>query len=377
MNTLVRYLFGSIRHPDSRTLGFISMGLGIEARASRFAEAWSIHDRQCHEVQKRWVERVCQEGRSQAFQRIVVVGAGRLRDFSAEPFAPYAKVLDCIDADPLSRRAWIKFSRSRPALQLVPRIIETTGVLGLWKTWWQNVCKSSDLDDSLKLLQSKLLSECPIPKRSPLEQALEDSQIPAEQTAVLSLNILSQIPVMWQDIVWRELVARYGSAVISEREEDWVRAIIPSARALVRQHLQDLLQSKVSTICVLSDLEYLSFPERFVVGSAKQSPYILPVEWCSSENGDGDGQWKRCASAAESSLGSGEKVGTSSQGFAASCQRLDALYDTPIANKKFRAEICAGRKHTAMGEWTWPVCPRSDGGRGMVTLHRVGAFEFS
>ncbi len=349
MNTLIRYLAAGVRYPQSRTLGFLRMGMGIEARAARFAEAWHDHEEQSRAAQRTWVERVPAPLRDDTFRSVMVVGAGRLRDFNGPELCRHARVIHFVDADPLSLRSWRAFRRRVSPLRVENHLCEVTGVLSSWRESLRRSCNVRSFDRLLDDLASGAITS-----DQAGENPFRDVCAAALPTAVLSLNSLSQIPVMWQDIVAGELGRRYGAGAVARREGDWLRAMEPSARAILRRHVADLFGTAASTVLFITDLEYLAFPDGLAQAS-DAARYAPPIEW--------DGEWRWRGSSAP-------------EGWVESCERLDALHGLSLDDPAELGSDGAGWSRTLLAEWVWVICPKADDGRGRASLHRVAAIVF-
>lgn len=84
--------------------------------------------------------------------------------------------------------------------------------------------------------------------------------IPFAFDALLSLNLLSQIPLAWQDQIALQLKTMFTNDWITEHEEEWLLAYLDGSELLIQQHLRDLAGAKSAHILLITDLEYISSP---------------------------------------------------------------------------------------------------------------------
>ena len=155
---------------------------------------------------------------------------------------------------------------------------------------------------------------------------------------VVSLNLLSQIPVVWQDILEEILFARFGKTVVQTKEQQWLRAFSGGARWLVQQHLELLAKSRAENILVISDLEYLSYDG---LDPFPQHGAPLPVRW--------DGEWQ------------GE-------------QGIQYTLCPALFGLDLEKQLPPGYSLAWKESWLWHIAPLGLENKQQGTIHRVGCF---
>ncbi len=157
---------------------------------------------------------------------------------AVDPLSQSFKRLWLIDADPLSVPSW----RSITA----PVRWDLADLSGVLKLWTKTIeATTGSWETFLKTIEA-------LPRP-------EAAYFPVQADGVVSLNLLGQIPVVWQDILEVILLARFGKTFVQTREPQWLRAFSNGVRWLVEQHLELLTKSRAENILIISDLEYLSY----------------------------------------------------------------------------------------------------------------------
>lgn len=192
---------------------------------------WNPHLKSSKNAQQRWASGC-------SGQEVAILGAGRLLDVAVDPLSQSFKRLWLIDADPLSVPSW----RSSTA----PVRWDLADLSGVLKLWTKTIeATTGSWETFLKTIEA-----LPRPKAA---------YFPVQADGVVSLNLLTQIPVVRQDILEEILLARFGKTFVQTREPQWLRAFSNGARWLVEQHLEFWAKSRAENILIISDLEYLSY----------------------------------------------------------------------------------------------------------------------
>lgn len=276
---------------------FERVGRGIERRAGALGQHWEPHFARSRRAQAEWAA-----GLPRA-DTLLVLGAGRLHDFDHDAFADRFRRMILLDADPTCLPRWEKLRdslRGRCGVEFVTR--DVSGCLDDWERDFGNALKR-DWEQTLDMLR-----KTPAPPQATLEAA----------DAILSLNLLSQIPIMWQDAVEDILRRRFSQRFVEKHEEQWLLALHRSAQSLVRQHLAALAASGASDILLITDLEYRYYYESPERGRAETHNSLHDVD--------------------------------------------------PSA--------ISGYRLVSTTEWEWHISPLGAENRRYGTIHRVGAFQF-
>lgn len=219
----LRYLAARLRHRDV-TPAFLQTGLGIEIRARKLAVHWRPHQDRSRGAQARWSARG---------GRLAVLGAGRLLDFE-HGLAERFERLRFIDADPLCVPFW---RRAHPGHEPVIADVASRLCLPRHSASWQATLAEIAAQQASKP-EAEWLRDC---------------------DAVLSLNLMSQIPIAWQERVEAYLRKQFGPAFVKAHEEEWLAAVEPGARSLVEAHLSLLNWSGARDVLLITDLGYIEY----------------------------------------------------------------------------------------------------------------------
>jgi len=295
----LRYLAARLRHRDDASIAsYLRVGLGIEIRARKLAVHWRRHQDRSRAAQARWPA---------GGERIAVLGAGRLLDFEHSLEQRFDH-LRFVDADPLCAPFW---KRKHPRHE--PVIADVSGCLAAWTT---ALPRAASWAETLAAIGSQ---------RAPTVVApwLRDCD------AILSLNLLSQIPIAWQERVEAHLRKQFGSEIVQSKEEEWLAAVEPGARSLVESHLSMLNQSGARDVLLITDLAYIEY-----AGKHKYSRHRLDPP----PNVTG-------------------------------AEREDALYGV-------EHPALSNYQRTAADEWLWHVSPQGLESSHKGSIHVVGSFAF-
>ncbi len=243
---LFRYFAARLRHWDPAVVGYLNMGLGIEQRAQRLAPFWAEHMQRTRSAQARWAENIHGDW-------LTVLGAGRLLDFNKTVLLPRFRNFRLVDADPLCRAVWKNLPKP-----VDPVHVDISGCLDAWIRQLRKVRK-------------------PWPVMLDAIRAVRAPQAySAKGDALLSLNILSQLQIVWQDRAEDLLNRRFGVAFVKAHEAEWLEALRPGGQTLVEQHLAALEKSSAPNVLLITDLDYIEYQ-----GVTFQEDHWAPppVEW--------------------------------------------------------------------------------------------------
>jgi len=293
---------------------FLDMGFGIETRAARVGPYWAHHQQLSRETQLEWLA----GGHGDS---ITILGAGRLLDVAAEEFERRFAAVTLVDADPACVPVW-RSQLGRAAFVTA----EVSGALEAWTAWIGRGVQERPWRDALELLAGGGPEDGVMPYRP-------------ESSSVLSVSLLSQIPIAWQDAVEEILFQRYGRSFVGKHDQEWIDALEVSARRLVDGHIGSLGGPAVRDILVITDVEYAYYR-----GRGDREP---PVRWEA-------GEWRA-------------DPGTT-------CEVEPALYGAdPDSEAAWRSLLpdfsLAWRRH-----WLWHISPQGVECPDQGTVHRVGAY---
>lgn len=217
------------------------MGLGITARYRRCAKYWDKHLKLCRDFQEN-----CLLDFNKPKASIAIFGAGRLLDVNLEAVKSKFTSVSLYDADPTCLRSWKKqfldFSGKSDF-----RVMDLTASLEQWTRDLKFFLESTP-SKTIEALTSYLEKLTPL---NPTEIRPVD--------VVISLNLLSQIPVYWRDRanflikkIWQIDTKPNGQYENSNLQQ----ALNKTLRLLQEQHLNLLLGSQAERIIFISDIEW-------------------------------------------------------------------------------------------------------------------------
>lgn len=222
---------------------FRQMGYGIKKRNKLFRRYWIDHQQQCFGLQKRWIETAVKA------EHAIILGAGFLFDLDKALFADAFSQLTFVDGNPRCRAYWRSFRRAFP-VAVEQRVEEISAVIGTWEKQLRIQLQGKpSWQDALEIVNS--FSKRELPRSSFFAESSE--------SAIVSLNLLSQLPLAWQEIVESCLGKVFGKRFVDRRQDQWLQSFLPSAKLLVEQHLRDLVESGAQSILLITDQEYCNY----------------------------------------------------------------------------------------------------------------------
>jgi len=317
ISVLIRSLAAMLRHPGRVTRRFLTMSLGIERRSRELSIHWTPHLEASKSAQARW-------SRDADGGCVSILGAGRLMDVNIEALALRFARLHLVDADPLAESFWKKQAQHQSSSW------QLADVSGCFEAWSDAIEKTAgDWNGVLSAVRD-------LPMSVPQSWS-------CAADAIISLNLLSQIPVLWQDILEEILRRKFGREQVRRREEEWLSAIEIPARWLVEQHLAMIHRSGARRILIICDVEYAHY--RGTESFPRSAYRPAPVRW--------DGIWM---------ADSGVTV-----------EIEPALYGIgPDSFPKWMPSYDLEWSES----WLWHIAPQGLEETGCGMVHRVGAFAF-
>jgi hypothetical protein len=356
---LLRYFFYSWRYPESAGLGLLKMGMGIQRRRKLLAVHWQSHLQQSCEVQQAWArEAGCRAKDRDRDPQLVVLGAGYLFDLDLGALSKIFPRILLVDGNPLAKPIWMKIKRAYSGQSVIDcQISEISGVLVGWRTRLAAALRSLPGTPASWPATLQAIKEIDT-------SCLKDSLgLPAgnKASAIISLNILSQIPLLWQDCIERILVKQYGKRFVNDHQREWLEHFYPSAKMLVAQHLSSIAAFAPNDILLLTDLEYAYYTTapRFRANEFAEPPFI----WKRDNQSPANGSWQTNPSG-------------NADAEARSCHVMSALYGIDLENENARSSLVPGYTSTALPSWLWHIEPLGTEANKRGIIHRVGAFLF-
>jgi hypothetical protein len=200
---------------------FSLMGRAIEDRYARCKEWWEPHLRCTREFI---------EDNVAPCSRLAVLGAGRLLDLDLPALLERVSEVHLFDADPQCISAWRTAAGSHYRRRVVPRIEDVTGVMESWTQPLKSAARKGGLVEYLSNVE-----------------AVEPAWSGDGFDAIVSLNILGQIPLYWRDRVL---------AVKASLTDPEYAALQRSMATLQSAHIRALTADTQALRVVITDTEY-------------------------------------------------------------------------------------------------------------------------
>lgn len=187
-------------------------------------------------------------------EELHVLGAGRLLDFPLLEILNRYQKIHLYDGDPGAIRYLRKLQVDKDKITV--HSVELTGALLRFR---------SNLDSATLVKDIFLGPEFKQFAATPSVIACSN------QSHLVSLNLLSQLPLAYLEIFERWIRNKYGIKYLREEERSWLDEYNKLAIEIIRAHLDILNSSGASKVVLISDTEQLFYPFRL-----KQLP--LPEE---------------------------------------------------------------------------------------------------
>ncbi len=238
----LQYLWHRLTRPN--VSDFLDVGFGIDLRSCWFREAWAHHLART----KGFINEATREGGSE----VVVLGVGRLRDCPLDELVERFGRVILIDIDPRAI-AWCRGAVRRYRGRVFCEESDVTGVFSEWSKAIKAI--RGEGEEQVSGYLRKLVA----PKR----QWSDDT--------VISLNLLSQLGVMWRDRVARivghdtartENVAEATSVAIARLERAHCLGLAAARRSILVADRFFYSASERSAPWEIEDALYGLWPER-------------------------------------------------------------------------------------------------------------------
>jgi len=218
---------------------FARGGHNIARRYAALEPYWRPHLEASRAVQREW---------DVSGNRLLVLGPGRLLDFSGELAERFREVM-LLDADPTAAPKWRELAaRLKGRVTVDYDLRELTLKYDPWQMYFAEKLNSAPPHSRWQTALETLgrMIDVPTP------------HLPAAD-AVLSLNVLSQLPIGWQELVEELLIDAFGKKFVQQREQEWVEALLPSGETLVRDHFAAIASTRCRHALVITDTHYTEY----------------------------------------------------------------------------------------------------------------------
>lgn len=252
---LIRYYLDRFANPGRAD--FLSMGYGIEARATRCRKFWARHIEYSRDFQIKAL------GEIGSGSSIFVYGAGRLYDVPIKEMLATGAKLTLFDADPSVLRFWLKTARDLDAEKQIDfKLLDLTGAIDSWS---QKISELLNKPKDISALCSQLYElsciDC-LPKHS--------------ADLVISINLLSQIPIYFRDRAQEMLLHKWRLDTDKQGNyEPTLQAAFNSCMQKLQQaHLKLVEQSATCAAVIISDSEFFYYKSNQSEWQAESALFI-------------------------------------------------------------------------------------------------------
>ena len=258
MLSLIRYWWHSFFHPEYRD--FLDMGMGIKARYARCKRDWNPHLERSKSFQARLLSQ------PHYAESLIILGSGRLLDFDTKLIAKTSKHITCVDADPSAKQVALK--KLSAVCQVDYLSLDITGSLQRWSRELQNYI-------------FRLGRECPkheVAKfLTDIRCSLPIISLPDNST-LLSLNLLGQIPLYWRDRVFALLKSKWKIVPdeMGNLDESLQSALTSSMAELQRGHLDFINSLNLKAVLIITDNEFRYYDKAGETFLVEQAMFCSP-----------------------------------------------------------------------------------------------------
>ncbi len=239
--SLIHTFINPFLYHTHRHFGFISQGKRIKTNARLFQKGWGEH----LGTTKKLVSDFLAKDKHRS---LGILGAGALLDVPDEILSSLDCPIYLQDANLSCIKDWnIKTGNLKNRVNSHHCLLDISGLLQSWSEKLMEH-QSGSIESFLELLTS-------------LDNTQKNNIPFIKNSTCISLNILSQLPVYWQDFVFSLLGTKHKPKTLKFHEKEILKALYPSSKALIQNHLKQLLpQKKHEKTLLLTDLKYLYCP---------------------------------------------------------------------------------------------------------------------
>jgi hypothetical protein len=240
------YLIDSFLYNTHSYFGFKKQGIQIRKNAYLFKNGWDTHLENCKEIIRKSFP-LFNKG------SVSVLGSGSLLDFPLE-ILNNKNFFYFQDADISSLNSKNKKIIDSLSINSHFCLLDISSYIKNWADILINY-KNINFNEALEIIE--VFGE----EKKSITSFIKGS-------TCISLNILSQLPVYWQDFVFSYLKARFGKNLLVKNEKLILEKLSKSSNLLIKTHLEKILPTKKNyTTLLISDIKYLYLPKNI-------KPYI-------------------------------------------------------------------------------------------------------
>ncbi|MDC0357731.1 hypothetical protein OAO01_02870 [Oligoflexia bacterium] len=235
------------------------MGFGIAARYRRCKGFWRRHLENSEAFQRKNIKK------NRGDDCVAILGAGRGLDIDLNWLLENNYLVDFFDADPGCRAIWNrKLAALKAASQLAFHVQDLSGSLAAWTDSFGSYLKQNravDEEDIATALKDLRVAPFALPKHC---------------STIVSLNLLSQIPIFWRDRV-QALINTHTKHRVDDSGKlsaELLEGIAASMQRLQEQHLELLQDSNAERILLLTDTAFYYYAATVPDWQKEQALYV-------------------------------------------------------------------------------------------------------
>ena len=188
-----------------------------------------------------------------------VLGAGRLLDFPLKDLLERYQEIHLYDGDLGAVRYFKKLKKNFPKIE--PHLAELTGGLSKFRSKLDKFDSIDNLFSHLEFADFVDLSK-------------EINISPEGQ--VVSLNLLSQLPLGYRQVFERWILNRCGRKFHKEKEVGWLTEYNQLGQNIIRSHTKLLTGKNPRKVVLISDTEQIFYPTKL---NCLPTPKEIPFSW--------------------------------------------------------------------------------------------------
>ncbi len=205
---------------------------GISQRQRKYRNSWESHLSKTADLSSKILTPCLAKDKS-----LTILGSGKLLDFPIDLYHEYKDQITLVDR---SQHALKAFNKNTV-------VYDITGQLDSWCHYLDSI-ETKNFEELLRYLKN-------------ITETLPIISSPCFRDEVLlSLNILSQLSVYWQDSVLDIFKKKFSNQMLLDKELEIINALIPSSQHLARTHINSLVpKGRHKTSLLFTDTHYIEY----------------------------------------------------------------------------------------------------------------------
>jgi hypothetical protein len=268
------YLASRVFLRDELDIAFAREGFGIRSKRRQFSRWWQSHETATKQFQAKIVSEYWDTNKferagnyfrrdephspssAQSGSDVLIFGAGRLYDCDLEFLSRYYERIILVDADRTAGRTW-KLLRPDIKQRVIPIIGDCTGRIRTWQFRLREILSGLPACPTVEQIVSCLQTSTELDQES--FEALTERflNLNCNISTVISLNVLSQLQLVWQRNVEALLRIKFGAKWTDAHEAEWLGAVRAAGANLITEHFRLICSLSPQLVVVIGDLLFL------------------------------------------------------------------------------------------------------------------------